>query len=284
MGGPMAVNLRRAGFSLAVHDRRRQAAEEALNAGADWGAEPAIVAARSDVVLTSLPSPEALRDVVLGNHGVLAGAASNLALVLTDTLTPAVVRDLGAAAEGRGVSVLDAPVSGGPAAARNGTLTVMVGGDRATFAAVKPVLDAIGKHVHHVGPLGSASGTKLVNNLLSLGGVALICEGMLLGAKAGLNLKLLHEVVAQSTGRSYNLEVKLPQIARRDFASRFSLNLAVKDLGLILAFAKDVGAPLLLGGLLQQVYQAAQARGLGDLDHTAVVRFWEELGGAEVRF
>jgi 3-hydroxyisobutyrate dehydrogenase-like beta-hydroxyacid dehydrogenase len=161
----------------------------------------------------------------------------------------------------------------------------MVGGDIYVFEKCKPLLEKIGRHIYYVGEIGTGSVVKLINNLLSLGNVALMCEAIVLGIKAGVNGRTLYEILSKSTGRSFALEYKLPNIiAKRRFDSGFAINLACKDLGIISNLAKELGYPLFTGSLIEQLYRLARAIGLGHEDHTAVVKLFENIAGVTVEF
>jgi 3-hydroxyisobutyrate dehydrogenase-like beta-hydroxyacid dehydrogenase len=206
-------------------------------------------------------------------------------LVDTSTVSPSTIKRIAAIARERGVEVLDAPVSGGVAGARAATLTVMVGGDKGVFERCQEVLSVIGKNVYHVGDVGSGNAVKLVNNLMSLVSVLALSEGMVLGTKAGVDPEALHRVIKVSTGSSYALEVKLPNlISKGRFEAGFAIDLACKDLGLAIDLGREMGVPLFVTNVAQQVYELARARGMGRLDHTAVIKLLEEAAQVEVRY
>jgi len=285
MGTPMSINLLRAGYGLTVYDIREVAMETPVLMGAEAAGSPEEVSRASDVVLTSLPTPEALEEVVLGGDGVLEGAREGCILVDTSTVSPRTIRKIWGEAEGRGVRVLEAPVSGGVMGAEVGTLTVIVGGDEPVFEKCLEILQVIGKNIYHVGGVGSGNTVKLVNNLLSLVNVVTLSEGMVLGVKAGVSPETLHNVVNVSSGRSYASEVKLPRfISQGNFEPGFALDLAYKDLGLALDLGREMGVPLQITSVAQQIYELAKEKGIGRLDHTAVITLLEEAAQVEVRF
>lgn len=285
MGGPMSINLLKAGYKLIIYDIREEAMEEPVRLGAETASSPKEVAQASDIVITSLPTPEALEEVVLGRCGVLEGARRGCVLVDTSTVSPSTIRRIPSIAMDRGVEVLDAPVSGGVTGARARTLTVMVGGDREVFERCREILRVIGKNVYHVGDVESGDTVKLVNNLMSLVNVVALSEGMVLGVKAGADPETLHNVIKVSTGRSYALEVKLPNlISKGRFEPGFAIDLACKDLGLAIALGREMGVPLFVTSIAQQVYELARARGMGRLDHTAVITLLEEAAKVKVRY
>jgi 3-hydroxyisobutyrate dehydrogenase len=285
MGYPISLNLLRSGYKLVVYDIVGEKIEKLVNEGATGARSPKEVAELSDIVMTSLPTPEALEEVVTGQQGILEADRVELTLIMLDTIPPATARKIALKASRQGVNVLEAPVSGGPYLAREGALTIMVGGDIYVFEKCKPLLEKIGRHIYYVGEIGTGSVVKLINNLLSLGNVALMCEAIVLGIKAGVNGRTLYEILSKSTGRSFALEYKLPNIiAKRRFDSGFAINLACKDLGIISNLAKELGYPLFTGSLIEQLYRLARAIGLGHEDHTAVVKLFENIAGVTVEF
>lgn len=285
MGTPMSTNLLKAGHELVVYDIREEAMEEPVRLGAKAARSPKEVAQTSDVVMTSLPTQKALEEVVLQRDGVLEGAKRGCVLIDTSTVSPSTVKRIAAIAKERGVEVLDAPVSSGVAGARAATLTVMVGGDKGVFERCLEIFRVIGKNVYHVGGVGSGNAVKLVNNLMSLVNLAALSEGMVLGMKAGVDPETLHRVISVSTGSSYALEVKLPNlISKGRFEAGFAIDLACKDLGLAIDLGREMGVPLFVTNVAQQVYELARARGMGRLDHTAIIKLLEEAAQVEVRY
>ncbi len=281
----MAVNLLNAGFKLTGYDVNKDALMKVAEKGARIGADPRDVAENSNVVITSLPTPEILEDVVLGEKGILAGAKHGVTLVTTDTVLPETIHKISREAMKSGVSVLDAPVSGGPHGARAATLTVMVGGEKKVFEQCVPIFKAIGKDYHHVGPSGAGCITKLINNLCSLANTVAACEGFVLGVKAGIDPKILHQVISTGTGRSYALEHKIPnQIAKGNFDAGYSIRIASKDLSLITSLGKSNGVPLFMTSAVNELFKLARAKGLDEKDHVAVVTVLEEIAGVQVRF
>jgi len=285
MGGPMAANLLNAGFTLAVYDIDKGSMARVASKGGRVCSDPKEVASDCNVIMTSLPSPESLEEVLLGEKGVFDGVRDHSILITTDTILPETIYRISEEAKEKGVSVLDAPVSGGPHGARAATLTVMVGGERQVFEMCTPIFRAIAKNIHHVGPSGAGCIAKLVNNLCSLANTVAACEGFVLGVKAGIDPKILYEVVSTGTGRSYAVEHKIPhQIAKGNFEPGFSVKIAAKDLSLITTLGRTQGVPLYLTSAVEHLYQLAKAKGLSEKDHVAVVTVLEEIAGVKVRF
>ena len=231
MGNPMAENLLKAQYDLTVHDLRREMGRPLEDAGATWGKSPKNVAAQSDVVLTSLPGPKEVEAVVLGENGIFAGLNSGSACIDLSTNSPTTLQKIAELGASRGFHVLDAPISGGVFGARDGTLTIYVGGERADFERFQPLFQSIGNHVAYMGPIGSGHVTKLVNNLMMFINFAGVCEGMAMGAKAGIQPQALLDVIKTSTGDSMYLRRTIDLLlAGEDVNS--AADLAVKDVHL----------------------------------------------------
>ena len=202
MGRHMARNIAAGGFEMTVFDIRKEAAEELLSMGATWAESPAAVAAASDVVFTSLPRPQDVEEVALGEGGILSGAGAGTVYFDLSTTDPDTIYRVSAAGESAGVTVLDAPVSGGVGGAEAGTLCVMVGGDEDAYLRCKPVLDRIGDKVMRCGDLGSGAICKIVNNLIGLSVGVLLSEAFSLGVKAGVDAQTLFDAVKGSSGNT----------------------------------------------------------------------------------
>jgi 3-hydroxyisobutyrate dehydrogenase/2-hydroxy-3-oxopropionate reductase len=271
MGLPMALNLLKAGFALQVVSRSRGPIERALAAGAREAAGYAALAAACDVVSTCLPMPADVERVYLEPDGLVAHARPGAVLIDHSTVGPDTCRKIDAAARARGVHFLDAPVSGGPAGAQAGTLAIMVGGERAVFERVRPVLDAMGKTVVHLGPSGSGAVAKLINNLLVGVHQRALIEMLLVGHKAGIDLDGLYQVLMGSSGRSAVLEMMYPRLKARDFAPRFRTELLHKDLRLALEMAAEHGVRSVTGEAALAATAAAMAAGLGREDTLAML-------------
>ncbi|HZQ36061.1 MAG TPA: NAD(P)-dependent oxidoreductase, partial [Dehalococcoidia bacterium] len=275
MGNPMARNLIRAGHQLIVYDLREHAAANLIELGARWADSPKAVAEQCRVVFTSLPGPPEVERVVLGPDGVLAGAASGSVLFDLSSNAPPVIRRIAAQAADRGVTVLDAPVSGGVSGAEKATLAVMVGGERAAFEAHRELLGAIGANVFHLGPVGNGSIVKLMNNLIALSIGPLLDEAVVVGAKAGIPPTTLFEVMSVSSAGP--LVRGLPRLFRRNFEdASFALALARKDVGLAVGAGRDLGVPMPVAAAVEQVYEWAKGNGLGDKNSLATLLLYEQ--------
>jgi 3-hydroxyisobutyrate dehydrogenase len=283
MGSRMAATLARGGYALDVFDVDPAKTRAVAEAGAAAAASARAVAERSDIVFTSLPWPVTVREVYLGAGGVVEGARPGTILVDMSTVDPDTTRAVHAAAAARGVPHLDAPVSGGYREAENGTLVIIVGGERAAFERAKPVLAVLGASVHHAGPSGAGNIVKLVNNVMSMGNMLVAAEVFVLGVKAGMDPRTLFEILRTSAGRSYHFEKRLPNILARNFAPGFTVDLARKDLGLAVDMARSHDVPVPATSLLHQLYNASSALGDGKNDFAAIVKLFESWARIEVR-
>jgi 3-hydroxyisobutyrate dehydrogenase-like beta-hydroxyacid dehydrogenase len=286
MGGPMALNLMKAGHSLIVNDVRREAAAPHLKGGATWAESPREVARQSELVLTSLPGPKEVEAVALGADGIIHGAVAGTIYADLSTGSPTMMRRIHAAFKDKGVHVLDSPVSGGVWGAQRGTLQVMVGGEEAIYNEVKDVLKGVGDKVGYMGPIGAGTIAKLVHNMISIASRGLIAEGFTLGVKAGVKPEALLEALrGASYGQGLMLSQMMPNVIfKGDFDSvRFALKLARKDVGLATELAREYEVPMPMATLFEQTMVEALARGWGDKDSTSPWMLQEEAAGVKVR-
>ncbi len=284
MGRPMSGNVMKAGFPLTVWARRPESADELRAAGAGWADSPGKLAAMVDVLILCVTNSPDVEALVSGTEGILTGASKNLIVVDMSTIAPEMSRSLAERCQAQGVRFLDAPVSGGTVAAESGTLSVMVGGEAEALARARPVLEAMGRKIFHVGPSGSGEVIKLVNNVLAGAIAAATAEALVLGAKAGADVATMAEVIGASSGASWQLSNHFPRRAfSGTFEPGFMTDLLVKDLGLALDLGADSGAPLFLTALARQLYGVAQAAGFGRCDYTSLLRVLESAAGTSVR-
>ena len=282
MGGNMARRLVSQGFTVAGYDIDAKNAKRSGDAGVKLVGSPAEAADGADIVCSSLPDPTIIRRAYLGADGVLSRVRAGAALMDMSTIDPTTWREVAAAAP-KGVVCIDAPVSGGPKEAGSGGLVFIVGGTPEAVAQCRPVLDALGSAVNHVGPLGSGLIVKLVNNVMSMCNVVVAAEAMVLGTKAGIPPQQLFDILSQSGGRSFHFTKRFPNVLAGNFEPNFSIGLSRKDLGLALDMAADLGVPMLAASVAKQVYEAARASGLNNEDMAAVTKVYEDWAGVEVR-
>lgn len=280
MGKPMALNLRKAGFSLIVHSRSRGPVEELVAAGATDAGSPKAVAQQSDIVITMLPDSPQVREVVLGPNGVAEGLRQGQIFVDMSTISPLVSREVAATLSAKGVSSLDAPVSGGQKGAIDATLSIMVGGPRATFDRVLPVFQAMGKNIVHIGEeSGAGQVAKACNQIIVGTTIMAVSEALTLARKAGVNVAKVREALLGGFAQSRILDQHGQRILDRNFAPGFRVRLHQKDLGIALASGKAYGVPLFATALVHEAMGSLIAQGHADLDHSALARFVESLAG-----
>jgi 3-hydroxyisobutyrate dehydrogenase len=284
MGKHMAAAVLRAGYELTIHDIRPEAAEDPLLAGARWADTPRATAAASDVLITSLPGPEQVDAVVLGPDGVLSGLRPGTFYIDMSTSTPGEMRKIADAAAERSVQTVDAPVAGGMRGARNATLTIMAGGTEEAYQACLPVLRAMGEKIFLVGGVGAGHVAKLVNNMMTIINGLTAMEAMVVGAKAGLDVERLLEVVEAGTGSSFSLNVLRYVIFRGNFdPAKFALSLAAKDLRIAVEYADELGVQMSVVPHAAEVLAEAMQHGLADRDWSSYITLIEESAGVEVR-
>jgi 3-hydroxyisobutyrate dehydrogenase len=270
MGAPMAGNLLDAGFALRVYNRDRSKTQALAARGATACASPAEAARGAQFVVSIVADDTATRAVMLGADGVLAGAAPGTVILDSSTNTPAMAREVAAAAQARGVAYLDAPVAGSTPQAKNRELVVMVGGDAAAYEQAQPLFVAMGRISRLMGPSGAGATIKLVNNMLSGAMNAAIAEALSVAEAAGLDPAATQAILNEGAAGSRLTKTKMPKIAGRDFAPQFQLALMEKDLRYFLALASEVDRPAPLTALVRSQLQAARRAGLGGLDVCAM--------------
>ena len=282
MGNPMAGNVLKAGFSMAVFDRHAPAMENLVKAGAQRAASAREVVERSEVVMTCLPASPDVEALYLDAGGLVECARAGTILIDLSSVLPSTPRKIEPRARERGVHFLEAPVSGGVSGARAGTLAVMVGGDAEVLKRAEPVLRALGPNVFHVGPVGAGNTVKAINNMMACVNSLAMMEGVAVGVKAGLDPMTIYEVVKASSGGSKALE-RLPRaIVPRDFEPGFKVTLMNKDLETFNTIAKELHVPVSFSNVAQRYQQAAMAAGLSDKDTSVVMTIIEKLAAIEV--
>jgi len=284
MGGPMALNLIKAGHQLTVFDLSQSATAQLVEAGATAAASPAAMAqGDAELIITMLPAAAHVKAVYLGEDGLLAHLKAGVRLIDSSTIDPLSAREVAAAAAKNGNPMLDAPVSGGTGGAAAGTLTFMVGGSQADFEQAHEILSVMGKNIVHCGDSGNGQVAKVANNMLlgiSMIGVA---EAMTLGVSLGMDAKVLAGIINTSSGRCWSSDTYNPfpgvvdtAPAARGYSGGFGTDLMLKDLGLASEAAKQLGQPVILGALAQQLYQSFSAQGNGGLDFSAIINLYRK--------
>lgn len=281
MGRWMCEHAVKKGFTATVFNRSKDKAQPLLDQGAKFAATPKAVAENSDVVFAIVGFPKDVREVFLGGDGALAGSKPGTILVDMTTSEPSLAKEIHAAAKAKGVHSLDAPVSGGDVGAKNAALSIMIGGDKEVVAAVTPVFEAMGKTIVHQGGPGAGQHTKMVNQILISANMIAVCEGLLYGHKAGLDLETVFKSVSVGAAGSKALEVLGPRMLARNFEPGFYVEHFIKDMGIALAEAERMNLSLPGLALAKQLYEAVRAQGYGRKGTHALLLALETLNGVK---
>ncbi len=279
MGKPMAKNLIKAGYPLVVHNRSQGAVKELASEGAISAASPREVAELSDLVITMLPDSPDVEQVVLGETGVVEGIRPGTLFVDMSTIAPATTEKIYKILKEKGVESLDAPVSGGEVGAKEGTLSIMVGGQEDAFKRALPVFEAVGANVVHIGKPGAGQITKACNQIVVAVTIQAVAEAMTLAKKAGIDQEKVREALLGGFAQSRILDVHGKRAIDRNFQPGFKVKLHRKDLGIALQTARELSLPLFTTAQVAQSMDALLAMGKGDLDHSALILLLEQLAG-----
>jgi len=263
MGKPMAENLLKAGYNLVVHNRTKDKAQPLLEKGARWTETPAEAARESDVVITCVPDTPDVKEVLLGQNGVIEAAREGLVCVDMSTISPAATKDMGKTLARKGVTLVDAPISGGEIGAIQAKLSIMMGGSKQAVERVRPIMQAMGRTVTHCGPLGAGQMTKLANQVMVIHTIMSIAEGLAFAEKAGLDLQTTLDVTTAGAASSHSLRALGPKIIAGDLKPAFMVDLQQKDLRLVLECAEQLKQPLPGVALAHQLLMALQGQGRG---------------------
>lgn len=282
MGRGMANNILKAGFPLTVWNRTASRADELVAAGATLAASPAELARQSDIIISCVSDTPDVEQVLLGEEGAIHGANAGALVIDMSTISPQATRAIGAKLAEKGVDMLDAPVSGGSEGAAKGTLSIMIGGEAQHVERARPVFEAMGKTITHVGALGDGQTVKLANQILVVGNTLAMCEALLFAQASGVDLQKTVDAVKNGAAGSWMFTNRAPQILNRDWRPGFTIDLQEKDVRLALKAADEVGAPLFGTALISNLYRTLQARGLGAEGNHALIKALEALSGIEV--
>jgi len=283
MGKPMSKNLLKAGYDLVVCDLNTPAVEEVVAAGAASAASPKAVAEQCDVIITMLPNSPQVKTVVLGEGGVAEGVKSGSVLIDMSSIAPLASQEVSAVLAEKGVDMLDAPVSGGQPKAIDGTLSVMVGGEKEVFDKYYDVMKAMAGSVVYTGKIGAGNTTKLANQIIVALNIAAMSEALVLATKAGVEPDLVYQAIRGGLAGSTVLDAKAPLVMDRKFDPGFRINLHIKDLQNALDTAHELGVPIQLTAGVMEIMQAMKADGMDGLDHGALIRHYEKLAKVEVK-
>lgn len=277
MGRGMVRNLLKSGFSVRVWNRTVSRSEELAADGAVIGSSPADVAAHSDIIITCVSDTPDVQAVILGENGIIHGAAAGSLVIDMSTISPQATIEIAKQLNAKGVQMLDGPISGGSEGAARGTLSIMIGGDGADVERAMPAFQAMGKTITHVGGQGAGQTVKLVNQILVVGNCLAMCEAMVFAQAGGVDLEKCLAAVTGGAAGSWMLANRGPQIMRRDWRPGFTINLQQKDVRLILKEADDLGVPVMATGLIFNLYRTLQQMGLGEEGNHALVKALENL-------
>jgi 2-hydroxy-3-oxopropionate reductase len=283
MGKPMARNLLKAGYQLVVYDINSSVIKELVKDGAKEGKSSSDVASQSEVIITMLPNSPDVKEVVLGENGVIKGINPGSVLIDMSSIAPSVSRELAEKLLQKNVAMLDAPVSGGEPKAIEGTLAIMVGGTEETFNKVKDILNAMGSSVKLVGEIGSGNITKLANQIIVALNIAAISEAMVLATKAGVDPEKVYQAIRGGLAGSAALDAKMPMILNGNFKPGFRIELHIKDLINALNTAKELSVPDTLTSKVLEMLQQLKADGKAKDDHGGIIQFYEKAAKVEVR-
>ena len=281
MGAAMALNILNAGHELTVHNRTREKEAELAIAGADRAASPKEAATGAEVIIICVSDTPDVETVILGANGVIHGAQPGAVVVDMSTISPTVTRRIAEVLGNKGIRMIDAPVSGGSEGAQKGTLSIMMGGESDDVKRVEPVLQAMGKTITHLGPIGAGQLTKAINQIIVAGTYWSVAEGMTLGVKAGLDMEKVVQAVGGGAAGSWGLTSRSANMIKNEYPLGFRVKLHQKDLNIALEVARELGVTLPVTAYVQQVESGLIARGYGDEDVSAMARSIREQSGLD---
>ncbi len=282
MGSGIARNLMNAGHSLLVHNRSRAIVDQFASEGATPAGSPREVAEQSEFVFTNLPDSPDVERVALGPDGIIEGAHKGMIFIDNSTIKPETARKIADEFAKVGVMSLDAPVSGGDIGARNGTLSIMVGGPQAAFDRALPLFEAMGKTITHVGESGAGQIAKVANQIVVAGTMVAMCEALVIAQKAGVDPQAVVQAISRGAAQCWALDTKPPKLFKRDHAPGFKAHMQAKDLKIVIDTARTYSAAIPLTAVAHQLYEAMVAMGNGELDNSAVITVLEALAGTLV--
>jgi 2-hydroxy-3-oxopropionate reductase len=279
----MARNLLEAGYELVIHNRSRGKIEELVAEGAEAAESPKEVADNSGIIFTMLPGPPEVREVVIGEDGLLRGAGEGSLLVDMSTSSPVLAKELARIAREQGVGTLDAPVSGGDVGATEGTLSIMVGGDEEDFVRAKPLFEVMGRTVVYVGESGTGQTVKACNQIVVALTIEAVSEALVLGSKSGVDPAKVIEVLSGGLADNSVMEVKAEKFLSRDFEPGGKVESHHKDLGIALEAGREHEVPLPVTAIVEEMFEALAAKGRSGWDHSALITLIEEWAGHDTR-
>lgn len=283
MGRPMSKNLIRAGYELVVCDFNKSAVDDVVACGATSAKNGADVARQVDLVITMLPNSPQVETVVCGQGGVLEGSKSGQTIIDMSSIAPLVSQKIEKSCVEKGLKMLDAPVSGGEPKAIDGSLSIMVGGNKKVFESVKDILLVMGASAVYCGDIGAGNTTKLANQVIVAGNIAVLAEALLLASKAGVDPNLVFEAIKGGLAGSTVMTAKAPMMLAHNFNPGFKIDLHIKDLNNALDTGHSVGSPLPLTAAVMEMLQTLHADGCGQNDHSALAKYYEKISGSTIK-
>lgn len=283
MGKPMAENLIKAGYDLVVYDLNQDAVDKVVKAGAKKGLSSCDVAEKTDIIITMLPNSPHVKEVVLGENGVIFGAKRGSLVIDMSSIDPIISRQVSKKLDEKGIDMLDAPVSGGEPKAIDGSLSIMVGGSKKIFEQVKEILLVMGASAVLTGEIGSGNVTKLANQIIVALNIAAMSEAFTFAVKAGVDPKKVYDAIRGGLAGSTVLDAKIPLVLERNFKPGFRIELHIKDLMNAMDTAHEIGVPLPLSAQVLEIMHALKVDGRQKDDHGGIVQYYEKLSGIEVK-
>ncbi len=282
MGKPMAKNIATSGIPLVVHDIDKNKSDLFCEIGVAIADSPKQVAEESTRSICLVETTDQVKEVIYGHNGIIHGAKPEHIIICMSTIDPLIAKDIAKDLIRKNIHLLDAPISGGTARAQDGSLTVMVGGDKKLFDKCQDIFAAVGTDAFYIGDQGQGLILKLINNMLAITNTITLIEGLTIGVKSGIGLEKMYQVIKTSSGASAAFDLRTPRIIAGDFKPGGTMDIVYKDQELITAYAKKIGVPTLMANLSQQVYQMARTAGLNKQDSSAVVKIYEQLADVNV--
>jgi 2-hydroxy-3-oxopropionate reductase len=283
MGKPMALNLINAGHRLTVYDINKEAVETLASSGATAANSLKEIGEKSDIIITMLPASNHVKEVVLGENGIIHCAKEGTIVIDMSSITPVVSREIANELAKKGIEMLDAPVSGGEPKAIDGTLAIMVGGKEEVFGQVNDVLYCMGENVTLVGGNGCGTTAKLANQIIVNLNIAAMSEALVLAAKAGIDINMMYQAIRGGLAGSAVLDAKVPLILERNFVAGGRIDINLKDIANVMDTAHEIGVPLPLSSQLLEIFHALKVDGKASHDHGGIVQYYEKLANVEVR-
>lgn len=283
MGKPMSLNIIKAGYNVSVYDVNKEAVETVVQAGAVAASSPKEVGEQSDIIITMVPNAHIVKEVVLGENGIIQGAKEGTVIIDMSSISPVTSKQIASEVAQKGIEMLDAPVSGGEPKAIDGTLAIMVGGKEEVFGRVKDVLYCMGQAVTLVGENGCGATAKLANQIIVNLNIAAMSEALVLAAKAGIDIEKMYQAIRGGLAGSAVLDAKVPLILERNFVAGGRIDINLKDIANVMDTAHEIGVPLPLSSQLLEILHALKVDGKAAHDHGGIVQYYEKLANVEVK-